>query len=171
VYLKLCVCTCLGMCTIVDVRLPLHLCVCVYLRAYLLSSVVVMFSACVFFLLLTGPCIDISRKRAAHAELPPRILVFQASPSAPSQYITLMNCIFSAQQLNVPIDVCLLTERDASPVLQQACDMTSGVFVHPENPQSLLPYLSVCMCGVCVCVCVYVCVCVCAVCVSVHRCV
>mmetsp|Transcript_17157 Transcript_17157/g.51282 ORF Transcript_17157/g.51282 Transcript_17157/m.51282 type:complete len:326 (-) Transcript_17157:65-1042(-) len=84
----------------------------------------------------------ISRKRSTHVDLPPRILIFQASPSAPSQYIILMNCIFSAQQLNVPIDVCLLTERDTSPVLQQACDMTSGVFVHPENPQSLLPYLS-----------------------------
>ncbi|KAJ6258789.1 hypothetical protein Dda_6843 [Drechslerella dactyloides] len=73
--------------------------------------------------------------RTMHA----KILVVSVTPDPAMQYITVMNCIFAAQRLKVPIDVCKL--RDSTVFLQQAADATGGVYIEPEAPQGLLQYL------------------------------
>jgi len=57
-----------------------------------------------------------------------RILVVSVSSAdLSSQYIALMNGVFAAQRLNVPIDILRLGPRTA--FLQQASDATGGVFM------------------------------------------
>lgn len=60
-----------------------------------------------------------------------RILVVSVSSAdLSSQYIALMNGVFAAQRLNVPIDILRLGPRTA--FLQQASDATGGVFMTYE---------------------------------------
>ncbi|KAG1151252.1 hypothetical protein G6F38_001439 [Rhizopus arrhizus] len=70
----------------------------------------------------------------------PRILVLSVSPDSAFQYIPLMNCIFSAQKASIPIDVCKVYGEDTA-FLQQASNITGGVYVQVNNPQALLEYL------------------------------
>lgn len=44
------------------------------------------------------------------------------------QYVALMNAVFAAQRLRVPVD-CLRAGPRAPAFLQQACDATGGVFL------------------------------------------
>ena len=65
-----------------------------------------------------------------------RLLVVQAAPDHSPDYIAIMNCIFSAQKLNVPVDAVILA-RDDSVLLQQAAHLTSGVYLKPEAGSNL----------------------------------
>ncbi len=55
-----------------------------------------------------------------------RLLVLNAVPDNDEQYISIMNCIFSAQKLHVAIDSVVLTE---SVYLQQASFITNGLYL------------------------------------------
>lgn len=64
-----------------------------------------------------------------------RILCITASEDDPSQYISIMNCIFAAQASDIPIDVCRVTnnlpsagDQVNSIQLQQASHITSGIY-------------------------------------------
>ncbi|KAI7870043.1 TFIIH subunit Tfb4/p34 [Spinellus fusiger] len=70
----------------------------------------------------------------------PRILILSVSPDAASQYIPLMNCIFSAQKAGIPVDVCKIYGEETA-FLQQASTITGGVYVRVDNTQALLQYL------------------------------
>ncbi|CAO3590773.1 unnamed protein product [Absidia cylindrospora] len=70
----------------------------------------------------------------------PRILILSVSPDAPQQYIPLMNCIFSAQKMGIPVDVCRVYEEETA-FLQQAANITGGVYINVDNSQALLQYL------------------------------
>ncbi|MCJ1331754.1 RNA polymerase II transcription factor B subunit 4 [Thelotrema lepadinum] len=69
-----------------------------------------------------------------------RILILSASPASPSQYIPLMNTIFAAARLSIPIDVFALTPT-SSPFLQQAASTTHGTFLSLQHPHGLLQTL------------------------------
>ncbi|KAF3936274.1 hypothetical protein ABW19_dt0206804 [Dactylella cylindrospora] len=73
--------------------------------------------------------------RTMHA----KILVVSVTPDPAMQYIPIMNSVFAAQRLKIPIDVCKL--RDTTVFLQQAADATGGVYIEPEHPMGLLQYL------------------------------
>ncbi|TGZ70736.1 hypothetical protein CRM22_003022 [Opisthorchis felineus] len=88
-----------------------------------------------------------------------RMLVVRAGEDSPSQYLALMNAVFTAQKLRVCIDVCVLPlapstdpslPRDAnfsskhikySSLLQQAAELTGGIYLHIPNTRGLLQYL------------------------------
>eukprot|EP01104_Vermistella_antarctica_P007873 TRINITY_DN1950_c0_g1_i1.p1 TRINITY_DN1950_c0_g1~~TRINITY_DN1950_c0_g1_i1.p1 ORF type:complete len:362 (+),score=122.73 TRINITY_DN1950_c0_g1_i1:280-1365(+) len=72
--------------------------------------------------------------------LRPRILNIYLSPDAPSQYIPVMNSIFAAQRLHIPIDTCWLHPKEST-LLQQAADVTSGIYLEPRLQTELLQYL------------------------------
>ncbi|GJJ06273.1 hypothetical protein Clacol_000464 [Clathrus columnatus] len=69
-----------------------------------------------------------------------RILIISVSPDLSSSYISLMNAIFSAQKLKVPIDVCKLYGPDTV-FLQQAAHLTGGSYLYLEQKEALLQYL------------------------------
>jgi len=56
-----------------------------------------------------------------------RVLMLSACSDQSSQYVAMMNGIFAAQKLRVPIDACVLSERD-SLFLQQAAHLSKGVY-------------------------------------------
>ncbi|CAM1320749.1 GTF2H3 (predicted) [Pycnogonum litorale] len=68
-----------------------------------------------------------------------RILVITGSSDSASQYMNLMNEFFTAQKLNVAINVCML-DKDSS-LLQQGCDITGGQYLKIPNLDGLLQYL------------------------------
>ena len=76
----------------------------------------------------------------------PRVLVLTASTELPSQYIPIMNCIFSMQKANVLIDALVVSDGDCS-FLQQAADITNAVYLRPElskvgsSPGALLSWM------------------------------
>ncbi|KAI9492707.1 TFIIH subunit Tfb4/p34 [Zychaea mexicana] len=70
----------------------------------------------------------------------PRILILSLSPDSAAQYIPLMNCIFSAQKAAIPVDVCKVYGEETA-FLQQAANITGGIYVKVEDAQSLLQYL------------------------------
>lgn len=61
----------------------------------------------------------------------PRVLCIYSSKDISSQYIPIMNCIFSAQKRNILIDSCVLTSTD-SLFLQQASYLTGGIYSKPQ---------------------------------------
>ncbi|KAL7753513.1 RNA polymerase II transcription factor B subunit 4 [Sorochytrium milnesiophthora] len=69
--------------------------------------------------------------------LRPRILIISAAPDSSHQYISTMNCIFSAQRLSIPIDVCRVAQTE-SIFLQQAAHLTSGVYLRVSDLEALL---------------------------------
>ncbi|KAJ3092229.1 RNA polymerase II transcription factor B subunit 4 [Quaeritorhiza haematococci] len=69
-----------------------------------------------------------------------RVLIISVSPDSPSQYIPLMNSIFSAQKMNVPLDVCKLFGKDTV-FLPQAAYITGGSYLTVEKPDVLVQYL------------------------------
>lgn len=76
---------------------------------------------------------------AAAAGLQSRILVVSVSGDLATQYIPLMNTIFAAQSMRVPIDILKLAGDTV--FLQQAADATKGIYMQPANPQGILQYL------------------------------
>ncbi|RKP15349.1 TFIIH subunit Tfb4/p34 [Piptocephalis cylindrospora] len=69
-----------------------------------------------------------------------RILLLSLSPDVASQYVPLMNCIFSAQKAGIPVDVCKLGASKAS-FLQQAAHITSGYYAHITPSKTMLQHL------------------------------
>ncbi|KAF9906600.1 RNA polymerase II transcription factor B subunit 4 [Linnemannia zychae] len=79
-------------------------------------------------------------KLDAMGHVKPRMLVLTVSPDSSSDYIPIMNCIFSAQKANIPIDVCKIWGEDAV-FLQQAAHITEGIYMRPNDPRGLLQVL------------------------------
>jgi transcription initiation factor TFIIH subunit 3 len=76
-----------------------------------------------------------TRGGASGQQLVTRILVVSVSDAdLSSQYISLMNSVFAAQRLQIPIDILRIGERTA--FLQQASDATSGVFMNYVPPNN-----------------------------------
>ncbi|KAM0786109.1 hypothetical protein ACM66B_006919 [Microbotryomycetes sp. NB124-2] len=70
----------------------------------------------------------------------PRIAIMSVSEDSSSHYVSVMNCIFTAQKNSVPVDVCKIFGRDAV-FLQQACHLTQGNYFKLAKPSGLLQYL------------------------------
>ncbi|CAH2037013.1 unnamed protein product, partial [Thlaspi arvense] len=79
--------------------------------------------------------------RSGHLHPQPRILCLQGSPDGPEQYVAVMNSIFSAQRLMVPIDSCYIGTQ-SSAFLQQASYITGGVHHTPKQLDGLFQYLT-----------------------------
>lgn len=95
-----------------------------------------------------------------------RILVVRAAEDTAAQYLALMNAVFTAQKLRVPIDACIippttttlagttedplrqssstmaLRESSHSSLFQQAADLTGGTYLSVPRPACLLQYLT-----------------------------
>ena len=70
-----------------------------------------------------------------------RILIIQGSEDMASQYIPMMNCIFTAQKIGVLVDACVLGAKEST-FLQQATDLTNGSYLRlPKYQKSLLQQL------------------------------
>lgn len=68
-----------------------------------------------------------------------RILIIKGSEDNPEQYMNFMNVVFTAQKQNVVIDACILDNE--SGLLQQACDITGGIYLKIPQLLGLLQYL------------------------------
>lgn len=65
-----------------------------------------------------------------------RVLVIQASTDTPSQYVSIMNSIFSAEKQAIPVDTCMLHAED-SVCMQQAASRTQALYTKlPVAPPS-----------------------------------
>ncbi|NXO05456.1 TF2H3 factor, partial [Rhinopomastus cyanomelas] len=86
-------------------------------------------------------CILLTTKslRLSNQELKARILVIKAADDSALQYMNFMNVIFAAQKQSVLIDACVLDSD--SGLLQQACDITGGIYLKVPHMPSLLQYL------------------------------
>nr|CAB3251311.1 general transcription factor IIH subunit 3-like [Phallusia mammillata] len=81
----------------------------------------------------------IMREAKSRQKINPRILVVKAADDAAAQYMSFMNVIFAAQKEHVVIDACVLGQD--SGLLQQACDMTGGMYLKVPTQDVLLQYL------------------------------
>ncbi|XP_023023865.1 transcription factor B4 [Leptinotarsa decemlineata] len=81
----------------------------------------------------------LQRTKPPGAKLNSRILVVTGSGCSASQYMNYMNVFFTAQKLNVVIDVCALDQHLS--LLQQGCDITNGLYLKVPQLQGLLQYL------------------------------
>lgn len=90
--------------------------------------------------LLTALCI-INRQVLPTPGLQPRILVSQLSRDHAPSYNNVMNSIFSADKLGVPIDALVLRTAEDSHFLQQACYMTRGIYQRPVDQRDVLQLL------------------------------
>ncbi|KAL1191138.1 General transcription and DNA repair factor IIH subunit TFB4 [Cardamine amara subsp. amara] len=79
--------------------------------------------------------------RSGHLHPQPRILCLQGSQDGPEQYVAVMNSIFSAQRLMVPIDSCYIGTQNSA-FLQQASYITGGVHHKPQQLDGLFQYLT-----------------------------
>ncbi|XP_044742926.1 general transcription factor IIH subunit 3 [Chrysoperla carnea] len=79
------------------------------------------------------------RNKVPGSKLNSRILVVTGSSDSASQYMNYMNVIFTAQKLNIVIDVCSLDQHLS--LLQQGCDITNGLYLKVPQLQGLLQYL------------------------------
>ncbi|WFD33728.1 RNA polymerase II transcription factor B subunit 4 [Malassezia cuniculi] len=69
-----------------------------------------------------------------------RIQILSVTPDASTQYVPMMNCIFCAQKMGIPIDVCHLFGED--PVfLRQASHLTGGHYYNLKSLDGLLQVL------------------------------
>ncbi|NXE53498.1 TF2H3 factor, partial [Dromaius novaehollandiae] len=65
--------------------------------------------------------------------------VIKAAEDSALQYMNFMNVIFAAQKQSILIDACVLDSD--SGLLQQACDITGGIYLKVLHMPSLLQYL------------------------------
>ena len=69
----------------------------------------------------------------------PRILLIQASEDRSRDYNAFMNCAFASVKHNVVVDGCFIpsgggsSSTTSSAFLEQACDLTGGVFLAPSG--------------------------------------
>lgn len=89
--------------------------------------------------LSTSLCI-INRQLKINPKLQPRILTTQIGKDDSKSYNSVMNSIFSAQKIGVPVDALILSKED-SPFLQQACLITNGIYLHPADQRDILQLL------------------------------
>lgn len=68
-----------------------------------------------------------------------RVFLLSVTGELTSQYIPTMNCIFAAQKMKIPIDICKLAGDNV--FLQQASDSTNGVYLRLTEPKGLVQYL------------------------------
>lgn len=85
-----------------------------------------------------------SGARDEQKKLTSRVMVVSVSSDLADQYISVMNSIFAAQRLQIPIDVLKLA--GATVFLQQASDATEGIYLAPDAQEltggaGLLQYL------------------------------
>ncbi|NXX95087.1 TF2H3 factor, partial [Centropus bengalensis] len=66
-------------------------------------------------------------------------LFLTAAEDSAMQYMNFMNVIFAAQKQSILIDACVLDSD--SGLLQQACDITGGIYLKVPHMPSLLQYL------------------------------
>ncbi|NXO55061.1 TF2H3 factor, partial [Aramus guarauna] len=76
---------------------------------------------------------------SSNQEMKSRILVIKAAEDSALQYMNFMNVIFAAQKQSILIDACVLDSD--SGLLQQACDITGGIYLKVPHMPSLLQYL------------------------------
>lgn len=69
-----------------------------------------------------------------------RILVISANDDDDVKYIPIMNAMFAAQKMKLPIDVAKLGSVGSS-YLQQASDATNGIYLQVQNPEGLIQTL------------------------------
>ncbi|XP_072368680.1 general transcription factor IIH subunit 3 isoform X4 [Scyliorhinus torazame] len=81
----------------------------------------------------------VNKELEAGRELKSRILVIKAAEDSAAQYMNFMNVIFAAQKQNILIDACVLDSE--SGLLQQASDITGGLYLKIPQIQSLSQYL------------------------------
>ncbi|KAL5478081.1 hypothetical protein EMCRGX_G024959 [Ephydatia muelleri] len=72
-------------------------------------------------------------------QLKGRILVVRTSSDMATQYVSMMNCIFAAEKHGIPIDSCVLWED--SGFLQQASDLTGGIYIKVPEPAGLVQFM------------------------------
>lgn len=81
-----------------------------------------------------------------------RIAVLTASVDYPffltTQYMNFMNAYFTAQKMDVVIDVAVRkgsgsTDDSSSSILRQGCDITGGAYLSVPKPEALFQYLVV----------------------------
>ncbi|XP_056138583.1 general transcription factor IIH subunit 3 [Lampris incognitus] len=75
----------------------------------------------------------------AGQEIKSRILVIKAADDCAHQYMNFMNVIFAAQKQNILVDACVL-DTDSG-LLQQACDLTGGLYLKIPHKAALAQYL------------------------------
>ncbi|XP_036142404.1 general transcription factor IIH subunit 3-like isoform X2 [Monomorium pharaonis] len=75
-------------------------------------------------------------EKIASQKLHPRILVITASNDSATQYMNYMNIFFTAQRMNVILDVCSLDQELT--LLQQGCDITGGNYLKVPQLDELL---------------------------------
>ncbi|KAF7687590.1 general transcription factor IIH subunit 3 [Silurus meridionalis] len=81
----------------------------------------------------------VSKELEAGQDMKSRILVIKAAKDCALQYMNFMNVIFAAQKQNVLIDACVLDSD--SGLLQQACDITGGLYLKIPQKTALAQYL------------------------------
>jgi len=69
-----------------------------------------------------------------------RMLVLSSSGDSAAQYMNYMNVFFTAQKLNIPVDVCMIGQD--SGLLQQGSDITGGLYIKVTQLGELLQYLT-----------------------------
>lgn len=70
-----------------------------------------------------------------------KILIITPDDTDNINYVRMMNCIFAAQKMKTTIDVAKLGKKNSSH-LQQASNETNGIYLHIENPKTLLLLLT-----------------------------
>ena len=103
-------------------------------------------------------CILNSKIKTEYQNIKPRILICKCSNDVSSQYISIMNCIFSAQKINIVIDAIVLNSSDvmksmnnnndsknnneySSSFCEQACYLTDGIYSKLKQKRGLLQHL------------------------------
>lgn len=81
----------------------------------------------------------VSKELDAGQDMKSRILVIKAAEDCALQYMNFMNVIFAAQKQNILIDACVLDSD--SGLLQQACDITGGLYLKIPQKVALAQYL------------------------------
>lgn len=82
-----------------------------------------------------------SSSSATTSALKSRIVVVLANTDNDIKYIPLMNAIFTAQKLKVPIDIAQLGQTESA-YLQQAADATKGIYLKIDDPSAIIQVLS-----------------------------
>ncbi|KAA0716275.1 IIH subunit 3 General transcription factor [Triplophysa tibetana] len=81
----------------------------------------------------------VSKEVDAGQDMKSRILVIKAAEDCTLQYMNFMNVVFAAQKKNVLMDACML-DIDSG-LLQQACDITGGLYLKIPQKIALAQYL------------------------------
>ncbi|XP_063043643.1 general transcription factor IIH subunit 3 [Engraulis encrasicolus] len=81
----------------------------------------------------------LSKQSGGGQDMKSRILVIKSAQDCALQYMNFMNVIFAAQKQSVLIDACVLDSD--SGLLQQACDITGGMYLKIPQRVALTQYL------------------------------